>query len=618
MRVSERSSSSSPSSAAAVRLGGQRRDCIISLRIGSFRQQHQQEKQRDQEEEQQKLSGPILGPCRPSHSHCPSSSSSWTKTIFTAALIVWLVLVSGEHNQVLSFTITTTFSPVNPNHPSSRLTNMIKTASSTLETSRYNRNGGLSLRNKRPRLSVSGGGDRATAVSLSASSSSSVPFHEYEKNNNNKSEFNHNNGSVVPAASSNGGDATEESMVGRLEELKQQEAHLAAQLESVRLEKLNALKQSRPLTIGIIGFGRFGQFVARAFAKHGHNIIVTSRSDYTDIANEMGVHYVPLGRPELFFFPKLQQRGAMNGDSDSETDGLLDIIVFCVSIVSFEDTIQSVLPYIQRDVDERRRRLQLKGGANGSGRDITTNQSIRGPLVVDVLSVKEHPRQVLLDTLPPEVDLLLTHPMFGPDSGKDGWQGLNSVYEKTRIGGVLCETPEEQDITMPTTTAVEARNGHGYHVEAVDRMERYLSIWEEEGCRMVQMSCHDHDAFAANSQFITHLMGRILGAQKGLQETPIDTSGFRNVLKLVDRTTADSFELFYGLFKFNQHSHATIVNLRAAMDDVVARLYTKEKDEAAAEVEEALTQAVATSTQNKVTTTGTQQAQRQEQHQMQP
>lgn len=46
------------------------------------------------------------------------------------------------------------------------------------------------------------------------------------------------------------------------------------------------------------------------------------------------------------------------------------------------------------------------------------------------------------------------------------------------------------------------------------------SIWEEEGCNMVSMSCNEHDGFTANSQFITHLTGRILGAQ-GLKATPV-------------------------------------------------------------------------------------------------
>ncbi|KAM7266543.1 hypothetical protein ACFE04_004440 [Oxalis oulophora] len=35
--------------------------------------------------------------------------------------------------------------------------------------------------------------------------------------------------------------------------------------------------------------------------------------------------------------------------------------------------------------------------------------------------------------LPENSDLLCTHPMFGPESGKNGWQGLTIVYEKVRV-----------------------------------------------------------------------------------------------------------------------------------------------------------------------------------------
>ena len=90
------------------------------------------------------------------------------------------------------------------------------------------------------------------------------------------------------------------------------------------------------------------------------------------------------------------------------------------------------------------------------------------------------------------------------------------------------------------------------YVEGMDRIERFLSIWEEEGCDMTPLSCQDHDAYAANSQFITHLMGRILGAQ-GLVATPIDTRGFQSVLRLIENTNADSFDLFYGLYKYNRN-----------------------------------------------------------------
>ncbi|GFH29911.1 arogenate/prephenate dehydrogenase, partial [Haematococcus lacustris] len=43
------------------------------------------------------------------------------------------------------------------------------------------------------------------------------------------------------------------------------------------------------------------------------------------------------------------------------------------------------------------------------------------------------PKQLLLSWLPPEVDILCTHPMFGPDSGAGSWAGLNFMFERVRI-----------------------------------------------------------------------------------------------------------------------------------------------------------------------------------------
>lgn len=52
--------------------------------------------------------------------------------------------------------------------------------------------------------------------------------------------------------------------------------------------------------------------------------------------------------------------------------------------------------------------------------------------MVDVLSVKAHAKQTMLAVLPPTADVLCTHPMFGPDSGRHGWQGLPCVYDQAR------------------------------------------------------------------------------------------------------------------------------------------------------------------------------------------
>mmetsp|Transcript_3447 Transcript_3447/g.7594 ORF Transcript_3447/g.7594 Transcript_3447/m.7594 type:complete len:421 (-) Transcript_3447:1127-2389(-) len=349
------------------------------------------------------------------------------------------------------------------------------------------------------------------------------------------------NPSVIPTATA-----------GELERLKEEEARLSAMLATIRQQKLSVLR-SRPLTIGVIGFGRFGQFMGEKFTKYA-NVIGTSRSDYTKIANDMGAKYIPLSDLESF---------VMEDD--------LDIIIVAVSIVSFEDTVKDLVPHLKK-------RMKMKGADSC-------------PLIVDVLSVKEHARNVLLKHLPEECDILCAHPMFGPDSAKHGWQGQTFVYERTRIDKLLLDPSKDRSFhhRLSQTDNSDSENefldekgvSHGVHenseahVMGMDRMERFLSIWEEEGCNMISMSCKEHDEFTANSQFITHLMGRILGAQK-LKPTPIDTKGFQSVLKLVETTNADSFDLFYGLYKFNRNSMDIIVKLREAMDDVVNKLLEKE------------------------------------------
>jgi arogenate dehydrogenase (NADP+), plant len=327
----------------------------------------------------------------------------------------------------------------------------------------------------------------------------------------------------------------------------------------------------------------------KTFSKYG-KVIGTSRSDYTDIANEMGATYIPLSDPDAFL--------AQN----------LDVIVFAVSIMSFESTIREFVPYLEKDL-ERRRKQASSSSSSRNGQQ--QQQVVHGPLIVDVLSVKEHARSVLLDLLPVECDILTTHPMFGPDSGKNGWTNLNFVYERTRINQVVLDPdtsrqrqmahgnnnnnnnniPNIKDCFVDSTGCKHSvHEDSEAHIEAVDRIERFLSIWEEEGCRMVPMSCREHDLYTADSQFITHLTGRILGSLQGLSPTPIDTNGFQSVLRLVDTTTADSFDLFYGLYKFNQNSMDTISKLRVAMDDVVGKLQAMEQQE-----EEQASAAVSTS-----------------------
>lgn len=250
------------------------------------------------------------------------------------------------------------------------------------------------------------------------------------------------------------------------------------------------------LKIAIVGFGNFGQFLAKEIVKQGHTVLAYSRSDYSRAAAEIGAQFF--------------------SDADDLCEEHPEVILLCTSILSTEKVL----------------------------RGLPVHRLRRSTLFVDVLSVKEFPRSLFLQQLPEDFDILCTHPMFGPDSGKAGWAGLPFVFDKVRVG----EDPAR-----------------------VARTEAFLDVFEAAGCRMVEMSCAEHDKHAAGSQFITHMMGRVL-EKLGLENTPINTKGYESLLNLVDNTARDSFELFYGLFLYNKNAMEQLDRMDWAFEMVKKQL----------------------------------------------
>jgi len=268
------------------------------------------------------------------------------------------------------------------------------------------------------------------------------------------------------------------------------------------------IQQERQLNIGIVGFGTFGQFLAKRLVQSGHRVLATSRTPYYEEAQALGVEFYE--------------------DVDDFCEEHPDVVILASSILSTEAVLRS-LP-IQR----------LK----------------RSTLFVDVLSVKVFPKQLLLSILPQEVDILCTHPMFGPDSGRGSWSGLNFMYEVVRCG----DDPRRQA-----------------------RVESFVKFFADQGCRMVEMTCEEHDMQAASTQFVTHTVGRVLGAMN-LESTPINTRGFEALLNLVDNTANDSFELYYGLFLYNQNATDILERYEKAYDQVKKQLFGRLHDIARAQL----------------------------------
>ncbi|XP_031250007.1 arogenate dehydrogenase 2, chloroplastic-like [Pistacia vera] len=144
-----------------------------------------------------------------------------------------------------------------------------------------------------------------------------------------------------------------------------------------------------------------------------------------------------------------------------------------------------------------------------------------------------------------EFDILCTHPMFGPESGKDSWVGLPFVYDKVRIGD---------------------------DEERLSRVERFLDIFAKEGRRMVKMSCIEHDKYAAGSKFVTHTMGRVL-ERFGVESSPVNTKVYEALLNLVKNTKGDVLDLYYGLFMYNQNLLEQLERLDMAFESIKKDLF---------------------------------------------
>ncbi|MBK7750849.1 MAG: prephenate dehydrogenase/arogenate dehydrogenase family protein [Candidatus Obscuribacter sp.] len=190
-----------------------------------------------------------------------------------------------------------------------------------------------------------------------------------------------------------------------------------------------------------------------------------------------------------------------------------DVIFYCVPISRFEDTLISHLPHF----------------ANQSG----------AKTLIDVLSVKSHPMEVFAKHLPPGYSAILTHPMFGPDSFTD-----KSGSKKTLV--IDCK-------------------------DKGDKYQFWLEYFRAKDFMVLPMSADEHDRLAAQSQGVTHFIGRIL-AEFDLKPTSIDTAGATKLQEIKEQVGNDSWQLFVDLQTYNPYTRAMRVDLAKAQSKVFNRL----------------------------------------------
>ncbi len=243
------------------------------------------------------------------------------------------------------------------------------------------------------------------------------------------------------------------------------------------------------MRVGVYGLGRFGSFWARVLKDHKLEVCGYSR----------------------------HAREAIDGVPMVGEDELLqsDVIFLCVSISSFSEVVERI-------------KDRIKPGA----------------LVMDTCSVKLYPADIMQKRLYGKCNLIATHPMFGPDSGKNGVKGLPMI---------MCP------LSAP--------------VVEVARWEKLFRSW---GLEVIRMSCDEHDKQAAWSQGITHLVGRVLGGMD-LKDTPIATVGFKAIRAVEEQTCHDPLQLFYDLQRYNPYTKEMRSSFLKSTDRIMDALKREEQ-----------------------------------------
>ena len=205
-------------------------------------------------------------------------------------------------------------------------------------------------------------------------------------------------------------------------------------------------------------------------------------------------------------------------DSNNETES--------VRFVSLEDVLKNDTIFLAvpiRDFEELMKDLSTKIQGNKT--------------VIDVCSVKVHPKNMMIEHLSDEVDIIATHPLFGPDSFQE--RGSVMMMEKVR--------------------------------DQHDRYDFWKSYFGSQNIIIEEITADQHDMMAAKSQGLTHLIGRVID-DFGTQKTNIDTVGYQALHKLVSQTCNDSWELFEDIQKFNPYTESMITDLNQSFKRIVDSL----------------------------------------------
>jgi prephenate dehydrogenase len=239
-------------------------------------------------------------------------------------------------------------------------------------------------------------------------------------------------------------------------------------------------------SLGIIGIGAFGEFML----KHVAPFFVTSVYDkYRDLAAITQAYNV-----NSVGFDKVCQ---------------CDVVIIAAPVSSIQEIAQEMKKYLKP-----------------------------GQLVMDVASVKSLPTAILRDTLPDQIDVVSLHPLFGPQSGNHGIEGLN----------------------------VAVCNVRGSRVPGVTKF-----LIENLKLNVIQTTPEKHDREMAFVQGLTHMIAKVFVSMEisDIQQT---TKTYDLLCQMVELVRYDSDELFRTIERDNPFMAETKARFFSAIQNLENQL----------------------------------------------
>jgi prephenate dehydrogenase len=220
------------------------------------------------------------------------------------------------------------------------------------------------------------------------------------------------------------------------------------------------------LRISIIGFGNFGKFTAKHLIQKGISIRVTDIYDKTKEAEEIGAEFVSLNE------------ACKN-----------KIIILAMPMENLKETLLKIKDKLQA-----------------------------GTLVLDVCSLKMFSCEAMNLILPKNIEIIGTHPLFGPQSAKNSIEGMKIALINVRA-----------------------------RAEIFKKIRRFI---ERLGLKIIETTSEEHDKQMAISQALTHFIGMIC-KNMDIQKVELSTKTFDDLMKIVEIIKNDSPELFNNMQQMN-------------------------------------------------------------------